>query len=230
MKFVTLAATALLLASGLNARKKDKVHTPAPLDQYVTDALQRGDLAEPSSPGSLWSPSSRLADVARDLRASQVDDLLTIVVTENASAVANGTTKTARASAAKNSITALAGPTKVAGRLADLTSLSGSSSLNGQGTTTRSATLSATLSARVVQTLPNGYLVIEGTKNVVVNSEHQLITVRGVVRPADITTNNQVNSSRIAELEVNISGKGVINDSVRRPMFLYRILLGLLPF
>ena len=230
MKIALLAASALLVASGLDAKKREKAHTPSPLDEYVRDAVHRSDTNEASSPGSLWSPGSRLGNLGSDLRASQIDDLLTIVVSENASAVANGTTKTARTSSAKNSITALAGPTKVAGRLADLTSLSGQSSLAGQGTTTRSTTLSATLTARVVQTLPNGYLVVEGTKNVLVNSEHQLITVRGVVRPEDITTSNQVNSSRIAQLEVNISGKGVINDSVRRPMFLYRLLLGLLPF
>ena len=78
--------------------------------------------------------------------------------------------------------------------------------------------------------LPNGYLVLEGTKDVQVNSEHQLVTVRGVIRPADLTTGNIISSNQIAQMEIRINGKGVVNDAIRRPNILYRILLGILPF
>jgi len=71
---------------------------------------------------------------------------------------------------------------------------------------------------------------VEGTKDVVVNSEHQLVTVRGVIRPADLTSANMISSNQIAQMEIKIDGKGVINDAVRRPNFLYRLILGLLPF
>jgi flagellar L-ring protein precursor FlgH len=171
-----------------------------------------------------------LGDLARDLRASQVDDLVTIVVAENASAVSTGTVKTARTSSANNSITSLVGKKSAGGALANLTNLSGATSLNGQGTTTRTTTLSATLTARVTSQLPNGYLVVEGSKVVLVNGEKQTVTVRGVVRPADLSTDNSIQSNRLAQMEVNIDGKGVVNDSIHRPFFLYRILLGLLPF
>src|SRR5258706_7273999 len=67
-----------------------------------------------ASPGSVFSPSGRLADSTRDLRASQLDDIVTILVTESASAVASGVTNTSRKSSAKNGITSLAG-TLVAG-------------------------------------------------------------------------------------------------------------------
>lgn len=86
------------------------------------------------------------------------------------------------------------------------------------------------MSARVTHVLPNGYLVLEGTKNVVVNSEHQVVTVRGVIRPADLTTGNVITSNQLAQMEIKIDGKGVVNDAIRRPNILYRILLGLLPF
>ena len=102
--------------------------------------------------------------------------------------------------------------------------------LNGSGTTSRGATLTATLSARVTHVLPNGYLVLEGTKDVQVNSEHQVVTVRGVIRPADLSTGNIISSNQIAQMEIKIDGKGVVNDAVRRPNILYRILLGILPF
>jgi len=182
------------------------------------------------SAGSLWSASSRLADVGSDVRAAQVDDLVTIVVNESASAVATGQTKTARSSSAKSQIAALAGKKSAGGAAQNLLDLNSASSLDGQGTTGRTATLTTTLSARVTHVLPNGYLVIEGTKDTQVNSEHQVVTVRGVIRPADLSTGNIINSNQIAQMEIRIDGKGVVNDSIHRPNFLFRLLLGLLPF
>jgi len=90
--------------------------------------------------------------------------------------------------------------------------------------------LSTTLTARVTHVLPNGGLVLEAAKDIQINSEHQTITVRGVVRPADIDSTNSVRSDRLAQLEVRVNGKGVVGDAIRRPFILYRLLLGLLPF
>jgi flagellar L-ring protein precursor FlgH len=108
--------------------------------------------------------------------------------------------------------------------------VSGNQSLSGEGATVRENTLTTTLSARVTNVLPNGYLVLEGSKTVAINSEIQLVTVRGVARPFDLTPGNLVRSERLAQLEVRINGKGVVGDAIRRPFFLYRLLLGLLPF
>jgi flagellar L-ring protein precursor FlgH len=115
-------------------------------------------------------------------------------------------------------------------RLSGLASMSGSADLKGQGETSRESELTTTLSARVTHVLPNGYLVIEGAKSVAVNSEHQSVNVRGVIRWNDLTPSNTVGSDRIANLEIRVNGKGVVGDAVRRPNFLYRVLLGILPF
>ena len=226
-----LALALAILGAGWAADKAKKKTAPSPpVDQFVAAANARTAAAAPPSPGAIWSPASRLADSARDLRASQVDDILTVVVVENASAVATGTTKTQRASTAANTITALAGVTKATGPLANLTNLSGSSTLDGQGTTSRGTVISTELTARVVGVLPGGAMVVEASKDVEINSERQIITVRGVVRPADIATDNTVQSDRLAQLEIRVNGKGVVNDSIHRPFILYRLLLGLLPF
>jgi flagellar L-ring protein precursor FlgH len=212
------------------AAKKPKPPVQTPLDRYVAESATRPGDAKLASPGSLWSPSSRLADGARDLRASQVDDIVTILVSEQSTATATGATKTARTSKVSNSVTALAGVTKAAGPWANLAGASGQSSLDGQGTTSRRTTMTTTLTARVTQVLPNGNLVLSGSKDVQVNSEHQEVLVRGVIRPIDLSPDNQVGSDRLAQLEVRINGKGVVNDAVHRPFILYRLLLGLLPF
>jgi flagellar L-ring protein precursor FlgH len=81
-----------------------------------------------------------------------------------------------------------------------------------------------------VAVLPNGAMLVEAAKDIGINSERQAITVRGVVRPADIGRDNTVRSDRLAQLEVRVNGKGVVGDAIRRPFILYRILLGLLPF
>ena len=60
--------------------------------------------------------------------------------------------------------------------------------------------------------------------------EAELRQFRGVLRPTDLDTTNSVASARIAQMEVQVNGKGIVNDAVRRPFFLYRLLLGLLPF
>ena len=224
----------LLVLSGASlasaSKKAAKPPEPSPLDQYINEAISRQANTTPASEGSLWSPSSRLTDLGSDVRASQVDDIITVVVTEQASAVAQGTTKTQRQSALKSSVTAAGGITRATGPLANLAALNTQSSLDGQGATTRSTTLSTTLSARVTRVLPNGYLVIEAAKQVEVNSEHQVVTVRGVVRPTDLTTSNIITSNQIADMELKINGKGVVGDAVRRPFILWRVLMGILPF
>ncbi|MGA2273738.1 MAG: flagellar basal body L-ring protein FlgH [Bryobacteraceae bacterium] len=211
-------------------KKKPATAGANPLDRYVAESEARSAVAPPASPGSIWQAGSRLADAARDVRASQVDDVLTIVVAEEASAVTTGVTKTSRASSATNAVNSLAGINPPGGSLVNLANMAGSWQLNGQGTTSRTTTLTTTLTARVTHVLPNGGLVVEASKEIQVNSEHQLITVRGVVRPADIDTTNSVQSSRLAQLEVHIDGKGVVNDAIRRPNFLYRLMMWLLPF
>jgi|HubBroStandDraft_3_1064219.scaffolds.fasta_scaffold301336_2 flagellar L-ring protein precursor FlgH len=181
-----------------------------------------------ASPGSLYSASGRLADSARDVRASEVNDIVTIVVNEAASAVVNGTSISSRKSSVAASITGAYGITTP--KLTNLLGTSNDIELAGSGSTSRNLSLSTTISARVVEVQSNGNLVIEGTKDIGVNSDKQSITVHGVVRPADLSSANMVNSVQVAGLTIKVTGKGVVGDAIRRPNFLYRFLLGLLPF
>ena len=223
----------LLTAQGFAAEKKKPAAAPpqsSPLDKYVSDAKARFAEAPAAAPGGIWAPGSRLADSTRDMRASQVDDVLTIVVVENASAVVSGGTSTERASSTANSVGALAGLTKVGGLWNNLASTSGDTKLKGSGTTSRNMVISTTMTARVSAVLPNGVMLVEASKDVEINTERQTITVRGIVRPADVSSANTVTSNLLGQLEVRVNGKGVVNDAIRRPNFLYRFLLGLLPF
>jgi flagellar L-ring protein precursor FlgH len=234
MKKTILLAFALFLihtvaASAVAPKKKAQSKAPAPLDIYAHEAAQQ-EQEQPATQGSLWTPLSQFADLGRDLKASQVNDLVTILVTEQASAVSTGASETSRTSSLSASISSLAGIKSPTGSLANLVNASGANALKGDGTTSRQTTLTTTVSARVTRVLPNGYLVLEGTKSVQINSESQVIVVRGVVRPADLAHDNSVSSDRLAQMEIQLNGKGVVGDAIRRPNVLYRFLMGLLPF
>ena len=95
---VVLLLGCLALAAATGKKKSTKPGAASPLDTYVREASARSAEGSASTPGAIWLAGSRLADAARDVRASQVDDVLTIVVAEQASAVATGATKTSRAS------------------------------------------------------------------------------------------------------------------------------------
>jgi flagellar L-ring protein FlgH len=147
---IRIAAFLLLCAVGANAqsakKKKDsKAPEPSPLDKYISDAYRDYKAPEAAPPpGSLWSPNAIFSNLGMDLRASRVDDLVTIVVNENFSAVANGDVNTQRQSTAQSNITQLAGIKSKTGALANLLNSNTQTQLQGKGETSRNATLTAT--------------------------------------------------------------------------------------
>jgi flagellar L-ring protein precursor FlgH len=219
-----------LLVFPLAGKKQPSGVTQPSLDEYVQDVTQRSHQSSSTTAGSLFFPNGRLADGVRDVRASQLYDLITIVVLDNSSATSRGVTNTARKSSVNASVTSLAGPKSATSALSNLATTANNTQLQGQGTTSRGTTLSTTLTAEVTAVLPNGNLVVKGQKEISVNSEKQVITLRGIVRPDDLSPVNSIPSDRVARMEILVNGKGVVNDAVKRPFILYRLLLGLFPF
>ena len=228
---ITMLAAGLVLAgyAGNSGKKNQKPPEPSPLDRYIAEAMRSAAAPADTAPGSLWSAGAPMLNLTSELRASHVNDVVTILVAESASAATTGATKTGRTSSASSAINALGGVTQKAGALANLANLSGTTSVNGQGSTSRDITFTTTLTARVTHVLPNGYMVVEGSKDIDVNSERQAITVRGVVRPVDLSTANIVRSDHLGQMEIRLNGKGVVGDAIRRPFILYRLLMGILP-
>jgi len=231
---VMALAASLALPAGIfggTGKKKPKPAEGSLLDQYIKSASAPDAQGVPDPlAGAIWSPASRLNDLARDVRASQLNDVVTVLVSETTNAVATGASASERAVSANSSINQLLGVKSKTGALANLLGMTGDQKLTGTGSTSRTATLTDTMTARVVKVMPGGLLVIEGEKAIVVNSEHQTVKVRGVIRTPDISTLNTVMSTQVADLEIQVDGKGVVADAVRRPNILYRVLLGLLPF
>ena len=124
----------------------------------------------------------------------------------------------------------MAGSRIAIGALTDLAALGGQTKLDGAGSTSRTNALTTTVSGRVVEVLPNGDMLIEATKDIGVNSEKHHIAITGIVRWNDVTAGNLVRSDRIGQLSIQLNGKGLVSDAIRRPNIIYRILLGILPF
>jgi len=138
-------------------------------------------------------------------KAVRVGDVLTVVVQESSTA-----SSTADLQGQRNfTVSAQVGSSKVGTH--SVTAGTGSGS-DGTGRTQRSGRLLAQLSARVMQVLPNGDLVIAGQQSLRINDEEQLITLSGIVRPRDIAENNTVLSSRIADARIRFDGEGFVTD------------------
>jgi flagellar L-ring protein precursor FlgH len=225
------AIVIVTLFAGLAAAEKPKKQPEkSALDQTLEQiAATQGTEHQTIQPGSVWTPTALFSDLSSDLRARRVGDIVTILVREKASAVSSGTVKTQRNSSLQASISAAGGITRPTGPLVNLAKAGTSSALDGQGATTRDTTLTASISTVVTQVLPNGSLVIQGTKNVKINTENQVLGLRGIVRPVDLSAGNMVSSDRVAQMDLQVNGKGVVGDSVKRPFILYRLLMDILP-
>jgi flagellar L-ring protein precursor FlgH len=172
----------------------------------------------------------------QDLRAHQVGDLVTINIVETSKASKAADTKTARDSSIAAGIdNALGYESKLKNvfpRSFDNTSMFKASMTNqftGSGSTSRDESMTAAITARVLEVLPNGNLHIAGTRQIRVNNEIQYITLSGVIRPVDISPDNTILSSYIADAKIDYTGKGPVSDK-QRPGWLARILDSVWPF
>jgi flagellar L-ring protein precursor FlgH len=181
-------------------------------------------------PGSVWTDSGRLTRMATDVRAMRPHDLISVVVSESLAASTDGTVKNSRSSNASSTVSALFGTLHPGNALQNLVNQTSSSGLNAQGTSATNSSLSTTFGGQVIEVLSNGMLVIEAARQVEFSQQTQTIILRGLVRPEDISQQNQVLSTAISSLELEVRGKGIINDYTHRQNVLVRLLQRVLIF
>jgi flagellar L-ring protein precursor FlgH len=157
-------------------------------------------------------------------------DLIQVVVVENLAASTDGTVANKRASTANSSISGLIGTLKAGNALQNLVTQSSASSLAAAGASATNSSLTTTFGGQVVEVLPNGMLVIEAARQVEFSQQTQTILLRGLVRPEDISQQNQVLSTAISSLELEVKGKGIVNDATHRQNALVRFIENILVF
>ena len=225
------------LAVGCAAPKVIQSRAPEPAGSQTAPAQATVDPAayRGAGDGSLWVDDGSLSEMFINPKAHRVGDIVTIKIVENSKATNKATTKTDRTTATSVGLTELfvlenkfPSGSNFFNPFSPVTSEYGNQ-FDGSGSTARSGALTAYISARIVQVKPNGNLIIEGNREVRVNHENQIITLTGEVRPRDITPDNIVQSTYIADARISYSGSGVLNDQ-QRPGWLARILDNIWPF
>jgi flagellar L-ring protein precursor FlgH len=209
------------------APKTPEGRTATPPEASLSSYVQRvraQQAAEVRTPGSIWSPNGQLVRLGTDVKAFRLHDVVSIVVSESLAASTDGQVKNARASNAKSSITALFGALKPSNALSNLVNQASSSGLTAQGQSTTNSSLTTTFGGEVVDVLPNGMLVVQATRQLTFSQQTQLIRLRGLVRPEDVSARNQVQSTAMTDLELEVTGKGIINDTTYRQNPLVRWL------
>ena len=161
---------------------------------------------EKPTQGSIWVDSGRLARMTTDVRAMRPHDLVSVVVSESLAAETDGSVKNSRASNANSGISGLMGTLKAGNALQNLITQNSAAALNAQGTSATNSSLTTTLGGQVVEVLPNGMLVIEAAREVEFSQQTQTIILRGLVRPEDISQQNQILSTAISDLELQVRG------------------------
>ena len=192
---------------------------PPPPPRYVYQNTQSEDMKPEEHGGiSLWRERASLYE---DLKARRLNDLLTINVVENISGSGAADTAASRQSSADAAITDFFGaplnlnkPNLYGQGYTFSPTVSGSSNndFKGSGATTRSGNLVGTITAKIVEVMPNGNLAIESRKEITINNEKQILILRGMVRPDDVAKDNTVLSNRVADAEVFFVGDGVIQS------------------
>ncbi len=197
------------------------------------------------SDGSLWQVGSSLNGMFIDTKARNVGDIVTVRIEESAKASNKANTETERSANLEAGIEKLFGLEdwwqndvldSIGGSWPKINpfgnpSIKGSfnSDFEGDGETTRSGSLDAFITCRVVDVMPNGNLKIVGTREVMVNYENQMIILSGIIRPRDIAEDNVILSTFVSDAKIAYSGSGVVNDR-QRPGWLSNLMNTVWPF
>lgn len=216
----------MLVAAPAMAAQQKEEKPPQPSDNY--DVLYARYLAAARAlPVTTTAPDTTwMTGLLPDLRARHVNDLVTIRVVETISAVGAADANLDKDGSGAASLTRMFGLESKYPRWMDPTSLASintNTSFSGSGSTTRSGELSATMTARVVEVLPNGDLALEGVREVDINGDIQILVLTGVVRSADIGPGNMVPSTAVGQMRVRYFGRGLMKDNLK-PGWIVRVL------
>jgi flagellar L-ring protein precursor FlgH len=228
MKWIILVSVVFVVLLGCYPSPK-----PARTPQELAKDYELIPPPQRPEEGSLWVESTSVNPYS-DVKASRMGDIVTISVVESAQASKNATTSAARDSALEANWTGvfetLAKNFTINGAaLPNSNTINFANGFQGQGQTSRTSSMTAFLTARVVHVFPNNQMVIRGAREVRANNETQYIFVQGVIRPEDISSNNVILSTYIADARIELTGYGTVSD-VQHPGWMTRVLNWVWPF
>jgi flagellar L-ring protein precursor FlgH len=187
-----------------------------------------------ANPGSLYQPS-RADYLFEDNRATRVGDIVQVHIVETSSASSEANTEADKESGISVGVEQFLGKSDFLGLseipVGQTPNVKGSleNEFEGEGTTERETEVTGTIAVRVVRVLPNGLMQVQGSREIRVNDENQIITVSGLLRSRDIGPNNSVTSNQLADARIEYFGEGVLADQ-QKPGWMSRLLTNVWPF
>jgi len=205
------------------------VATPAQLTggEQQTMPLPQPAAYEARRPSSLWQSGSR--SFFNDQRATRIGDIITVEIEIDDSAEISNSSNRQRSASTQAGVSNFFGLEQSVGQLfngafdpSTMIGADADSQHNGQGAINREEKIEFTMAAVIVDRLPNGNLVVAGRQEVRINGELREITVSGIIRPEDVTANNTINQTQIAEARISYGGRGQLS-AVQRPNWGQRV-------
>lgn len=205
------------------------VRSPAALtgEQQQTMPQPEPVVYEPGAPSSLWRTGSR--SFFNDQRASRIGDIITVEIEIDDSAEVSNSSNRQREGSTSVGVSNFFGLEQSLGQVfnsafdpSNMIGADSESEHRGTGAINREEKIELTVAAVIVDRLPNGNLVLAGRQEVRINGELRELTVSGIIRPEDVTANNRVNHTQIAEARISYGGRGSIS-SIQRPNWAQRI-------
>ena len=190
---------------------------------YNAGGYAQKDASAKPAPGSLFSDAN--PGYLEDTRAVRVGDFVILNINESADAQGDSSTNLSRDSSANMAVSGMLGLIPALKRAypdidpTQLVAFANTAGFAGTGTTERKGQLTGNVAVRVVREMPNGDLFIEGTKVVLINNEEYHLYLSGLVRPADIAQDNSIASTRIADAQIEFTGRGDVADQNRKGWF-----------
>jgi len=188
--------------------------------------------------GSLWQSKGALSSLFQDYKASRVGDVVTVILDQKLTGSTGANTNTSRDSSFKAGLDAsFTGFGKKTSAYKAGVDTSLGTTHKGKGSTDRSGALSGTITSRVVKVLPDGNLVVAGSREIMVNDETNFLSLSGIIQPRDIRYKKdkngiwgyEIESSRISDAKFVYSGRGVVAQR-QRPGWLSSFVNVIWPF
>ncbi|NRA61572.1 MAG: flagellar basal body L-ring protein FlgH [Psychrobium sp.] len=209
MKKLLLIAGISLLAGCASSSSSNK---PIADDPYYAPIYPAPTPVNIVKTGSLFN-AKQLDSLYADVKARRVGDIIEVILSESTSAKkkANSNTKKDN-SFTLSPVTAFGKNVSISGHSLDL-GIKQASEFKGTGSSDQSNSLTGSISVSVVQVLANGNLIVRGEKWISINNGDEFIRLNGIIRPQDISADNQIQSIRVANARIQYSGTGAFADS-----------------
>ena len=151
-----------------------------------------------------------------DQQARRVGDIITVIFDEQYRSRKSAETSTEKDSSAAITPNAIAGMVPGWRNIGLNTDYDSAKDFSGKGEADRSNSLTGQISVSVADILPNGILKIRGEKWLTLSEGDEYIRITGMIRPPDITPDNTVVSSKVADARISFGGRGALNNSTKQ--------------